>query len=49
MTGAEIPCKFCLHDYDSHNLDAADGQRNMPCAECPDGICRNRGTEADHG
>ena len=39
LAQAEIPCKFCLHDYDSHNLDAADEQRNMPCTECPDGIC----------
>lgn len=42
MTADEpIDCKFCTHDYDSHNLDAADEQRNMPCTECPDGICRD--------
>lgn len=36
----EIECAFCFHDYDSHNPDAADRQRGMPCTECPDGICR---------
>jgi hypothetical protein len=39
-------CGWCDHHADSHDYAAAEDPLNVPCTECPDGIChRHRESE----